>query len=141
MSIESVEPLIIFKNSFREKWVHPGIEEISKTLSKDLGTDYNYSGPLMRFVTDDIQIVALLDQAQYDFIIEEMIAGISASARQSWAIEMLRLYLYEDFWMPGGEQFCFSEFAEDFPEYSDFEVEWFSPDVCLNSLDGWGFET
>jgi hypothetical protein len=48
--------------------------------------------------------------------------------------ELLPVVLFEDVWMPGGEQFCFTDIGQDLSRrFFDHRITFISPDVGIES--------
>lgn len=63
--------------------------------------------------------------------------GVSwQTVRKSTLTEILPVVLFEDVWMPGGEQFCFGDFGQELAlRFCDHVITFVSPDVGIQSDD------
>jgi hypothetical protein len=154
------EPIIImFKD---QNWTHPNIQELVDEL-KDVDQPNKscevWMGPFIRiYLEQDGKVVytvcAFHDRAAYE---EHLIRCYPKFNEDTYTEErcneilteifgFLEVQLVEDVWMPGSEQFCFSDFAEKLYEYLDFSKPYsfslISPDVGVhNEGEYWAFST
>ena len=151
---------ILLIDDFREKgnpktWVNPDMEHAFGYMTDE---DF-YDGPVYRFrMTHDIHVVAVMDQKFFDSLCNWQASFEQKEAEGQWlnshsgdtdywnreALQMMHeivaLNLSEDWWSPGGEQFCFSDFGKTIP--TDIAVEMSSPDVTFHRHgDTWAWST
>ncbi len=142
--LPQVNPLII--NANRSTWIHPQIEHELRDEVQDKSTGIlAYTGILLRvWLGDNTHVVTLVDEEtmndllQYDDETEKYTWNHELS--EQVAIATL-IALTEDTWMPGGEQFCFTEFGKNI-DVGDGEWQ-ISPDVCLHHIEdhGWAWSS
>lgn len=138
MELPYIEPLLIYSEV--GEWTHPEIEEISKELEKMKDCN-NLIGNLMKInvemASNTFYLVAVTDDKGYKEIMTDKI---------NQYMDFLFLVLSEDVWLPGGEQFVFSEYGTKFNQTYHLNTEkWsctVSPDVSINhDKNDWWFDT
>lgn len=136
-----LEPILIF-DPVLGNWQHPDIEEIVSYLRENYeqpneGVN-SFMGPLIRFVFEDtINIIVMVDPNYYVSFLESDEEAIED------IVICTEVCLLEDVWMPGNEQFAFTEYGRSLAKRLEGKkLEWLSPDVGITgSGTEWWFDT
>jgi hypothetical protein len=144
------EPIIImFKD---QNWTHPNIQTIVDELKDDDQINEScqmWTGPWVRIYLEQegktvYTVCAFHDKEAYEEHVKQCYKkfneGTYTEERSKEILDEILGFLYiqlvEDVWLPGAEQFCFSEFAEKLYEYFDFAKPFsfslISPDVGVH---------
>lgn len=151
-----VEPIII---QYEENnWTHPEIENIVAELKDEDQINEGcgvYAGPWVRIYLEQngktlYTVCTFLEKEAYENHLkycyekfnEETYNQELSSEITNEILGFLYVSLVEDVWAPGGEQFCFSDYAEkmyeNFDFSSEFKISMFTPDVGVeNNGDHW----
>ena len=127
---ELIEPVLIQFND--TNWVHPEIEDL---LEWEIdGTNpgkWSYNGLTRVYIENDKnQIARIVVQSK------ELKEGKTSMQDLQMLLETT---LFEDVWMPGGDQFCFSKLGKMLSKTFSSEttkITFVSPDVGISNDDG-----
>ena len=132
--LEMIEPVIIWLGD--DHWVHPDIKTVVAWDQHKIEDGSVLDGLTRVWIENNDKTSAQL--VIYSQSLED--GKISLADLRM----LLEVTLFEDVWMPGGEQFCFTEFGQKM--YSAFgdemTISYASPDVSVWEVDGeYGFDT
>lgn len=146
-----IEPMIIQYGM--NNWTHPEIETIVEYLKDDEQMNEHcgvYTGPWVRIYLEQngktlYTVSTFLQREMYENHLkycykkfnEETYEPERSKDITAEILGFLHVSLVEDVWAPGGEQFCFSDYAEkmyeEFDFSSNFKITLFTPDVGVES--------
>lgn len=156
----AIEPLII---TFQENnWTHPLINEIVEEYKEEDQPNRScevWMGPLVRIYLEQdgkhvYTVCRFIDKDMYENHLKYSYEKFNEEhyekerAQQIFyeMVSFLLTALQEDVWMPGNEQFCFSDFGKRLNDYFDFNspfsIPLMSPDVGIHDEgDYWLWST
>jgi hypothetical protein len=136
-----VEDILMLNNPHTEGlWINPDIEKITSNLKPhDCNVGF-LDGPFVRIWIGKgkYHAVVMLTPEAYDAYLESCFNKVKNRKLIKNIISMTIVLLTEDVWMPGGEQFCFTEYgrliSEDILDMGNVECM-LSPDVGVEVAD------
>jgi hypothetical protein len=147
------EPVLIqyFDENGSHKWIHPDINEVCDLHPQEWCDFADYNVYRLYLTDDNGNTLYIIFKSEYfgkkcaDLFENEYKRFDMSDEEISSLGTSTFVILAEDIWAPGGEQFCFTEFAETMYEFIDLcesSISFLSMDVVLHK-DGeeWSFSS
>lgn len=130
-----------FTSDFDNPWIHPNIKELY-TPDPNMAP-FEHDTDVWRIYYKNSRnetLYVYFKSQRMDEISEKFDMGLPK--QDFWkppyidaklAVSYLKLVLLEDIWMPGGEQFCFTEFGQKVSNFFSYdpEITLFTPDCGM----------
>jgi hypothetical protein len=144
-----IDILLIEGHNKIGKWQHPRIKKLINKycVPSDINAGY-YDGNIIRACYKDFTIVALLTNDVYQKFLDECFSNKTSNPLAHTDLhQFIAVMILEDVWIPGDEQFCFTEYGKKISELFSYDTpyEFISPDLGLrlddDSGSSWGYCT